>query len=283
MYECTSKTRPGAKPRFGSVCERLFGTANTMFVHNLAGNTQMTKNPRLVTSTVNPRHHAVWTLGSLQQHLSNWIYKFYDLQEHPALGLSPQNAYEESILQTGSRPSRLISYDETFFILTMPTTKKGTAKVIPNQGVKINHLYYWHNSFRNGSIEKTRVSVRYDPKDAGIAFAYVRKQWVRCISQYYSVFQGRSEREIQLATQELRQQYKQHSKKFTITAKALAVFLEGTEITESILMQRLKDGEVRDTEKGEAISAQNILALIDVKEEKSTSISTEIKAYEEFW
>ena len=165
----------------------------------------------------------------------------------------------------------------------MPTTKKGTAKVIPNQGVKINHLYYWHNSFRNGSIEKTRVSVRYDPKDAGIAFAYVRKQWVRCISQYYSVFQGRSEREIQLATQELRQQYKQHSKKFTITAKALAVFLEGTEITESILMQRLKDGEVRDTEKGEAISAQNILALIDVKEEKSTSISTEIKAYEEFW
>jgi transposase InsO family protein len=283
MYECISKTRPGAKPRFGSVCERLFGTANTMFVHNLAGNTQMTKNPRSVTPAVNPRHHAVWTLSSLQEHLCNWIYQFYDLQEHPALGLSPQNAYDLGILKTGLRPSRLIPYDETFRILTMPTTKKGTAKVIPNQGVKINHLYYWHNSFRNGSIEKTRVSVRYDPRDAGIAYAYVRKQWVRCISQYYSVFKGRSEREIQLATQELRQQYKQHSKRFTITAKALAVFLEGTEITESILMQRLKDGEVRDTEKGEPISTQNTLALVEVKEEKLPSISPEIKAYEEFW
>jgi transposase InsO family protein len=26
-YECTKKTRPAAKPRFGSVCERLFGTS----------------------------------------------------------------------------------------------------------------------------------------------------------------------------------------------------------------------------------------------------------------
>jgi transposase InsO family protein len=283
IYECTSKTRPGAKPRFGSVCERLFGTANTMFIHNLAGNTQMTKNPRLVTPNVNPRLHAVWTLGSLQEYLSNWIYNFYDLQEHPALGLSPFDTYEQSIIQTGLRPSRLIPYDETFRILTMPTTKKGTAKVIPNQGVKINHLYYWHNSFRNGSIEKTRVSVRYDPIDAGIAYAYVRKQWVRCISQYYSVFKGRSEREIQLATQELRQQYKQHSKKFTITAKALAVFLEGTEITESILMQRLKDGEVIDTDKCKSIDTQDTLILIKDTEAKSSPKPTEIKSYEEFW
>ena len=283
MYECISKTRPGAKPRFGSVCERLFGTANTMFVHNLAGNTQMTKSPRSVTNAVNPRYHAVWTLSSLQSHLSNWIYEFYDLQEHPALGVSPQQAYEQSILQTGLRPSRTIPYDETFHILTMPTTKKGTAKVIPNQGVKINHLYYWHNSFRNGSIEKTIVSVRYDPKDAGVAYAYVRKQWVRCISQYYSVFKGRSEREIQLATQELRQQYKQHSKRFTVTAKALAVFLEGTEITESILVQRLKDGEVKDADKCEPINEQNTLTLVDVEEEKFPSISAEIKPYEEFW
>ncbi|NJK58904.1 MAG: integrase, partial [Pleurocapsa sp. SU_5_0] len=144
-------------------------------------------------------------------------------------------------------------------------------------------LYYWHNSFRNGSIEKTKVSVRYDPRDAGIAYAYVRKQWVRCISQYYSVFKGRSEREIQLATQELRQQYQQHSKRFTITAKALAVFLEGTEITESILMQRLKDGEVKDIHTEESINEQNTLTLVDVEEEKPQSTPAEIKPYEEFW
>jgi putative transposase len=224
MYECTNKTRPAAKPRFGSVCERLFGTANTMFIHNLAGNTQITRSPRQVTKAVNPRTHAVWTLLSLYESLCNWAYKFYDNKEHPALGTSPRNAYCTNLEQTGWRKHRGISYDETFRILTLPTTKKGTAKVIPNQGVKINHIYYWHNSFRNSEIEKTIVSVRYDPYDAGIAYVYVKGQWVSCISQYYSSFHGRSEREIFLATEELRQQYKQHSQKFTITAKALANF-----------------------------------------------------------
>jgi len=32
-YECAKKTRPPAKARFGSVVERLFGTANTQFVY----------------------------------------------------------------------------------------------------------------------------------------------------------------------------------------------------------------------------------------------------------
>ena len=216
----------------------------------------------------------------LEDYFRDKIKQSLPLSNQQKISSSPR---DKSIIQTGLRPSRLISYDETFRILTMPTTKKGTARVIPNQGVKINHLYYWHNSFRNGSIKKTRVSVRYNPKDAGVAYAYVRKQWVRCISQYYSVFKGRSEREIQLATQELRQQYKQHSKRFTITAKALAVFLEGTEITESILMQRLKDGEVKDTNINEPISGQSSLSLVDVAEEKPQSVSAEIKPYEEFW
>ena len=290
MYECTSKTRPGGKPREGSVCERLFGTANTMFIHNLAGNTQMTRNPRSITPAVNPRRHALWTLGSLYEHLCNWVYEFYDHKEHPALGNSPANAYHQGIAKTGLRASRLIPYDETFEILTLPTTNKGTAKVIPNQGVKINHLYYWHNSFRNGSIEKTQVSVRYDPRDAGIAYAYIRGQWVRCISQYYSIFHGRSEREIQLATQELRQQHKKHGQRFTITAKALADFLSRTQTTESILLQRLKDTEAQDIlstisrqVEMESSSTQNTPTLVNETEFQLPQKPEEIKPYEEFW
>ena len=72
-------------------------------------------------------------------------------------------------------------------------------------------------------------------------------------------------------------------KDLPITAKALAVFLERTEITESILMQRLKDGEVKDADKCEPINEQNTLTLVDVEKEKFTSISAEIKPYEEFW
>jgi putative transposase len=58
-YEITKKTRPPAKPRFGSVCERLFGTANTQFLHNLKGNTQITTQVRQMTQSVNPKGQAV--------------------------------------------------------------------------------------------------------------------------------------------------------------------------------------------------------------------------------
>ena len=59
-YECTKKTRPPAEARFGAVVERIFGVANTQFVHNLLGNTQITSNVRQVTKSVNPREWAVW-------------------------------------------------------------------------------------------------------------------------------------------------------------------------------------------------------------------------------
>jgi hypothetical protein len=64
-YECSKATRPKAKPRFGSVIERLFNTANIEFIHNLAGNTQVMRNVRQVTKSVNPRGYAIWTLGEL--------------------------------------------------------------------------------------------------------------------------------------------------------------------------------------------------------------------------
>jgi putative transposase len=51
-YESTKKTRPAAKPRFGSVCERLFGTANTQFIHNLKGNTQIASRVRQMSQSV---------------------------------------------------------------------------------------------------------------------------------------------------------------------------------------------------------------------------------------
>lgn len=61
-YQCTKKKRPPTKSRFGSVCERLFGTSNTQFVHNLQGNTQIMRNVRQVTKSINPKEHAIWTL-----------------------------------------------------------------------------------------------------------------------------------------------------------------------------------------------------------------------------
>ena len=34
-------------------------------------------------------------------------------------------------------------------------------------------------------LKEQMFGVRYDPFDMGTAYAYVKGQWIRCISQYY--------------------------------------------------------------------------------------------------
>jgi putative transposase len=243
-YECSKATRPQARPRFGSVVERLFGTANTTFVDNLAGNTQVMKNVRQVTKSVDPRAHATWTLYA---RLRQWAYEIYDTREHPALGQTPAEAFATGMLLTGLRPNRLIAYDDDFIRLTLPSTLKGTAKVQPNLGVKIHGLCYWARgeAFRDALVEKTQVPVRYDPYNMGHAFAQVKGRWVECISEHYARFQGRSEREVQLATAELHQRSRRHGQHFVVTAAKLADFLSSLEAEEVLLEQRRRDEEGR--------------------------------------
>lgn len=242
-FECTKKHRPAAKGRFGSVCERLFGTNNTQFIYNLMGNTQIMGNVRQVTKSVNPKNQAVWTLGVLYEYLSKWAYEVYDTEHHPALGQSPQEFFAAGIIQSGSRTHRMIPYDENFKILTLPTTSSGKAKIQSSRGVKINSIYYWSNLFRNPEVENMSVPVRYDPFNVGIAYAFVQGQWVECISQYYSEFQGHSEKELKLATSELRKRQSKYHKQSKVSAKKLADFLSSVEAQEVLLEQRLHDAE----------------------------------------
>ena len=129
---------------------------------------------------------------------------------------------------------------------TRPTTPKGNAKLLPGRGVKIHHLYYWSESFRDPDIENTQLKVRYDPFDIGTAYALVKNRWVRCHSEYYAIFKGRSEKELLIATKELRAQKTHHSRQFTLTARRLADFLQSVAAEEALLIQRLRDAESRD-------------------------------------
>jgi putative transposase len=244
-YECTKKTRPPAKARFGSVCERLFGTTNTQFIHNLKGNTQITRHIRQVTKLANPKNQAVWTLEDLEQTLASYLYEVYDCADHPALGQSPGEALEAGLTQTGRRPSRIIPYDREFIIYTLPTTRSGVAKVVPPRGFKLNYLYYWCQAFDDPAVQGRRVNIRYDPFDASCAYAFVNGQWLECWSEYRHIFRGRSEKEIMLATHELRKRSQNHAQHSFVTAKRLAELLASAEAQESLLAQRLKDLEVR--------------------------------------
>jgi hypothetical protein len=116
--------------------------------------------------------------------------------------------------------------------------------------VKIHYLYYWCEAFRRPEFEKSRVQVRYDPFDAGSVYAFVDGRWVECIGEYHHVFHGRSEKEVMLATQELRRRRQSHSQRFPISTRRLAELLQAAETTEALLAQRLRDLELSRTQPG---------------------------------
>ena len=197
--------------------------------------------PEELLRSVDPKRHAVWTLGDLYSYLMTWAYDVYDTTPHPALEMSPREAFRRGMERSGERIHCSIDYDETFRFFSLPTTAKGTAKVEPGRGVKVNHLYYWSEEFRPATIEHTQLPIRYDPFNIGIAHAFVGGHWVQCISEYYLQFKGRSERELLLATAELRKQMRNHDKDVSITGKRLAEFLASAEAHEALLIQRLQD------------------------------------------
>lgn len=230
------KQRPAAKARYGNDVERLFGIANELFIHNLAGNTKITKNVRQVTKSVNPKNHAVWTLETLNKALENWFKEVYDNKINPSLHKSPKEAFEESVKVSGSRPNTYIPYDDTFILMTLPSPKGKTRKVHPGKGIKLSYSYYWCDEFRDPKIEDTHVEVKYDPFNIGVAYAYVNNQWVKCQSESYKYLNGKSEKEIKIITEEIRQQNKLYSQNNTVTAKMIAQYIIEAEEKEEILI-----------------------------------------------
>lgn len=240
IFECTKKVRPIAKSRFGTLIERMFGTTNTQFFHNLQGNTQITKNVRHITKAVNPKALSIWNLEALDNRLSEYCYEIYDTNYHSTLGQSPREAFELGMEIYGRREFRIISYDETFLMLTLPTTVRGKAK-ITNRGIKINNIYYWSQSFRNPLVHGKKIQVRFDPWNVGIAYVYLNQNWIEAYSDHYTTLRNCSHKEVELACREIRQRLSLRGKHRQISARKLVEFLRSVESEEVLLIQRLRD------------------------------------------
>jgi putative transposase len=243
-YFMTKKERPAQQPRFGSVIERLFGTATTEFLNQLRGNTQASKTPRQMTREVDPDRLAVWTLERFAARVSEWAYDVYDQLEHPALGQSPREAFAQGMQLAGARLHRVIPYSDEFLMLTRPTTRTGYATIHPARGLTVHGLHYWHERMRIPAVAGQRVPVRYEPYNMGVVYAFVEGQWLTCIADAFALVHGRSEREWQLILEEWRAQRRQHGQqRLTVNSPLLAQFLEAVAAEEQILLQRQRDLE----------------------------------------
>ena len=276
-YGVSKKTRPPAKSRFGSVIERIFGTINTEFIYNLAGNTQITKDVRKVTKSNNPKNLAVWALPLLFDRLCHYAYEVYDTNPHSTLGESPRECFEASIRKTGSRPQKLIPYTRGFIIDTLPSPKKGFVKISYTRGIRVNGIRYWSDVFREPSVENKKVEVRYDPMDVGIAYAYVGGQWIECISEFYAEFKGRSLKELYLLSEEKRKQRSVSNKLKGISLRQVAENTRSIEADEKLMIRRLKDDEMRKVHSKITEELTPKLRLVSKDSEASAPAESESK------
>ncbi|HEV7893627.1 MAG TPA: TnsA endonuclease N-terminal domain-containing protein [Pyrinomonadaceae bacterium] len=202
-FDITVKTRPAHEPRFGAVIERLFGITNTEFIHLLRGNTKLRRKIRQVSGTHDPSRLAAWTLEALDESLCDWAYNRYDTESHGTLKRSPRDVFESTIRLTGERRHRLLPFDREFLILTMPPTKKGTAKVQPGGRVKIDYDYYACDDLE--SLVGSSVEVRFDPLNIMYAYVRIKEKWVQCVCNNYLSLARMTERQRKLYSDTERQ------------------------------------------------------------------------------
>lgn len=245
--DCHKKTRPGSKPRFGSIIERFFGMSNEQFVHCLRGNNVALQKPRSMSKSHDPRELSVWTLPDFREAFDGYLDQVYGEMEHSALGMSPKAALAVGLAQSGLRKHTLIPNTRDLTIMCLPSTPNGEAKIDPSRGVKINYIFYWCPAFKNPKLARTDVPVRYNPNDKSVAMVWLKDHWETCQSEYADTFRGRSEKEIEVITKEITAQNKLTGKRRTINASLIAKYLSTTLATEKLLQQRLRDEEKQAT------------------------------------
>ena len=165
----------------------------------------------VVASSVNPRNHAVWARQA-HDRLCEWAYEIYGTTEHPALGRAPRELFLPTAWRARDRCHRAVTYDDEFRMMTLPTTTTGWLGSLRAEELRfatctIGRLF---SAIRRLSKQAFRFAMILTTPE--LPMPLIGNSWVNCFSEHYATFRGRSEREMMLATAELRQRLPHHSR-----------------------------------------------------------------------
>lgn len=194
-----------------------------------------------------PRGRAVWTLPDFTQAFETYL-KAYHTQEHSTLGVTPEKAMQVGMHDAGMRAHTLFPLTPALEIECLPSSPTGKAKVIPGRGLRVGVLFYSSPQLKQPRWQGCYVEVRYDPLDASLAYAWLGDHWERLTSEYAHIFAGRSVREIELLTQELRGKGKRSYDRRRLNATHLARALLSIQQSEAVLIQRQRDEALKATQ-----------------------------------
>lgn len=174
------RLRPAGQPRVGSVMERIFGTLNTQLIHNLDGNTELTKQVRMLSGSHLPKRLSNWNLENVYTIIAHWAFEYYDQATHPTLDISPRQAFQRALKETGERPHKAILFNRDFLIATSTCVDRGAERRIDRQrGIKVHNFYYQSPAFDTYALAKKKCAVRYDLYDISRVFVQLpNREWV---------------------------------------------------------------------------------------------------------
>lgn len=179
-YGVHKKDRPSAAPRFGGSLERLFGTVKTCILWGRPGSTRNDARDRSVspshrghrlaeqdlTDFYHELEHAVF--DQLNAHIRGERLISPDIQRNQGLAMYPMSGVE-------------VAYDESFMIATSIEAPKGSYTADRSRGLKVLGRWFWHPNLAR--LQKSPVSVRLDPWDEHLVYAYVNGGWISCRSR----------------------------------------------------------------------------------------------------
>jgi putative transposase len=170
---------------------------------------------RSMVKSVNPKNLAEWPLEWFYFAFEYWATELYDQLEHPALDMTPRQAYELGMKNAGARSHKLVRFDRDFLILTCPSVESGTRKVSKARGVKLLSDYYWSDAFRYPSTWNRDVEAKIDPWDIRVCYVWLNGRWERCLSKHYGQLGQLSLTEMLAYTAEVRRKRGLHSKELS--------------------------------------------------------------------
>ncbi|ACR13076.1 Integrase core domain protein [Teredinibacter turnerae T7901] len=176
------RRRPVGYSRHGSNIERIFGIAETEFVHCLLGNKQLQKLGRSLSSTHNPKKLAVWQPDDFFIALKEYAYFAYPNVHRSGICDTPENRFKQSIAQFDEKPGTKVKSEKHFYFATLPDIKggkDGKIVILKNQVKYKNINYLLSKSIPGYHGEKRRVRAKYDPYDIRFIWALIDKIWVQ--------------------------------------------------------------------------------------------------------
>lgn len=253
------RRRPKGQPRVGSVMERLFGTANTQLLHNLEGNTKLTKNVRMLSSTHLPQRLANWGLEDLYKVINHWAFEYYDTQYHPTLDMSPRDAFARGLAATGQRPHKMIAFGDDFMIATCPSVDRGGIRKVDRQrGVKVHNFYYQSPLFDSMRLNSKKIPVRFDPNDIGrVFFQLPTKEWAQARSMQLASLPRLNVRQLEAISEEYRATHKLRSKTTEISGERLIEFIATLKPDSAIAKEIQLSGETEKVQEAAGLLPSN--------------------------